>query len=146
MSEPHITITYCTQCNWLLRASWMASELLSTFGTDLGSVTLVPGTGGIFRIDVDGTVTELPCVERPPLPGTVEELTATTADGTAVHSWLVLPAGDAPAPLLLWVHHFETMPPADLHESVSTDEPARLLRDATEKGVATTDTLEEWAA
>ena len=52
----------------------------------------------------------------------------------------------AVVPLLLWVHHFETMPPADLHESVSTDEPARLLRDATEKGVATTDTLEEWAA
>lgn len=55
MTSPAITITYCTQCNWLLRASWMASELLSTFGTDLGSVTLVPGTGGIFRIDVDGT-------------------------------------------------------------------------------------------
>ena len=52
----------------------------------------------------------------------------------------------AVVPLLLWVHHFETMPPADLHESVSTDEPARLLRDATEKGVATADALEEWAA
>ncbi|AFR47418.1 SelT/SelW/SelH family protein [Gordonia sp. KTR9] len=55
MSEPHITITYCTQCNWLLRASWMASELLNTFGTEIGSVTLVPGTGGVFVIDVDGT-------------------------------------------------------------------------------------------
>ena len=54
MSGPHITITYCTQCNWLLRASWMASELLNTFGTELGSVTLVPGTGGIFHIDVTG--------------------------------------------------------------------------------------------
>ncbi|MGV9670115.1 MULTISPECIES: SelT/SelW/SelH family protein [unclassified Gordonia (in: high G+C Gram-positive bacteria)] len=55
MAGPHVTITYCTQCNWLLRASWMASELLNTFGADLGSVTLVPGTGGIFVIDVDGT-------------------------------------------------------------------------------------------
>ncbi|WP_439031599.1 SelT/SelW/SelH family protein [Gordonia terrae] len=54
-APPHITITYCTQCNWLLRASWMASELLNTFGTDLGSVTLVPGTGGVFVIDVDRT-------------------------------------------------------------------------------------------
>lgn len=54
MAGPQITITYCTQCNWLLRASWMASELLSTFGTDLGSVTLVPGTGGVFHIDVNG--------------------------------------------------------------------------------------------
>lgn len=53
---PHITITYCTRCNWLLRASWMASELLNTFGTELGSVTLVPGTGGVFHIDVDGTL------------------------------------------------------------------------------------------
>ncbi|MFT4127222.1 MAG: SelT/SelW/SelH family protein [Gordonia sp. (in: high G+C Gram-positive bacteria)] len=54
MSAPHITITYCTQCNWLLRANWMAAELLNTFGTDLGSVTLIPGTGGIFVVDVDG--------------------------------------------------------------------------------------------
>ncbi|WP_168706352.1 SelT/SelW/SelH family protein [Gordonia paraffinivorans] len=53
---PNITITYCTQCNWLLRASWMASELLNTFGTELGSVTLVPGTGGVFHIAVDGTL------------------------------------------------------------------------------------------
>lgn len=55
MSEkPHITITYCTQCNWLLRAGWMGQELLSTFGTDLGAVTLVPGTGGVFEIGCDG--------------------------------------------------------------------------------------------
>ncbi|MFT3714502.1 MAG: SelT/SelW/SelH family protein [Gordonia sp. (in: high G+C Gram-positive bacteria)] len=54
MSGPAVTITYCTQCHWLLRASWMASELLSTFGTELGAVTLVPGTGGVFRVDVDG--------------------------------------------------------------------------------------------
>ncbi len=32
----------------------MAQELLSTFGPDLGSVTLVPGTGGIFEIRLDG--------------------------------------------------------------------------------------------
>lgn len=52
--RPAIAITYCTQCNWLLRASWMASELLSTFGPELGQVALVPGTGGIFEISVDG--------------------------------------------------------------------------------------------
>ena len=45
-----ITITYCTQCNWLLRSAWMAQELLSTFGTELRAVTLVPGSGGIFEI------------------------------------------------------------------------------------------------
>ena len=45
-----IIITYCSQCNWMLRASWMAQELLHTFNTDIASVTLVPGTGGIFTI------------------------------------------------------------------------------------------------
>ncbi|WP_339758285.1 SelT/SelW/SelH family protein [uncultured Hoeflea sp.] len=52
--KPAITITYCRQCNWMLRAGWMAQELLSTFSEELGSVTLVPGTGGIFTIEVDG--------------------------------------------------------------------------------------------
>ena len=55
VAGPVITITYCTQCNWMLRAAWLAQELLQTFGQDLGSVTLVPGTGGIFVITVDGT-------------------------------------------------------------------------------------------
>ena len=52
--KPAVTITYCRQCNWMLRAGWMAQELLSTFSEELGSVTLVPGTGGIFTIEVDG--------------------------------------------------------------------------------------------
>ncbi|GBQ77117.1 hypothetical protein AA14337_0720 [Acetobacter malorum DSM 14337] len=52
-SKPRITIHYCTQCNWLLRAAWMAQELLSTFGETLGGVTLVPDTGGRFEIHVD---------------------------------------------------------------------------------------------
>lgn len=51
---PRIKIVYCTQCNWLLRAGWMAQELLSTFGPDLGEVALAPGTGGVFEISVDG--------------------------------------------------------------------------------------------
>ncbi len=54
MTLPALSIAYCTQCNWLLRSAWMAQELLSTFGGALGSVTLVPGTGGIFEIRLDG--------------------------------------------------------------------------------------------
>ena len=54
--SPAITIEYCSQCNWLLRAAWMAQELLHTFSTDLASVTLVPGTGGIYQIKADGTL------------------------------------------------------------------------------------------
>lgn len=52
--RPAITFTYCTQCNWMLRTAWMAQELLQSFGQDLGSVTLVPDTGGIFTIEIDG--------------------------------------------------------------------------------------------
>lgn len=53
-AKPAVTFTYCTQCNWMLRSAWMAQEILSTFGQDLGSVTLVPGTGGVFTVTVDG--------------------------------------------------------------------------------------------
>ncbi len=58
MSSPvhRITITYCTQCQWLLRAAWMAQELLSTFSTELSAseVCLRPRSGGIFQVEVDG--------------------------------------------------------------------------------------------
>lgn len=57
MTKPKVTIVYCTGCNWLLRAGWLAQELLSTFGNDLGGVTLVPDDlGGVFEIRVDGTL------------------------------------------------------------------------------------------
>lgn len=40
-----------------------------------------------------------------PAPGgSVTEVHATASDGTALRSWLVLPEGDGPHPLLLWVH------------------------------------------
>lgn len=49
-----VTITYCTQCRWLLRAGWMAQELLSTFEEELEEVSLKPGTGGVFEVVCDG--------------------------------------------------------------------------------------------
>src|SRR4051794_22965016 len=53
---PRVEIEYCTQCRWLLRAAWMAQELLVTFEQDVGGVTLVPGTGGVFNVSVEGAV------------------------------------------------------------------------------------------
>ena len=47
-----VEITYCRQCRWLLRASWMAQELLTTFDVEIGEIALVPGTGGIFEVRV----------------------------------------------------------------------------------------------
>lgn len=52
-SRPRVSITYCTQCRWLLRAAWLAQELLTTFEAELGEVALRPGTGGVFEIRVE---------------------------------------------------------------------------------------------
>lgn len=56
MSKPRVTIAYCTQCNWLLRAGWLAQELLQTFGQDLAEVALLPRTGGTFEVRVDDSL------------------------------------------------------------------------------------------
>ena len=56
MSErPQIEIEYCRQCRWLLRATWMAQELLTTFESELGGVALIPGSGGDFEVRLDGS-------------------------------------------------------------------------------------------
>lgn len=49
-----VEITYCTKCRWLLRAAWMAQELLTTFEQEIGEFVLRPGTGGIFEVRADG--------------------------------------------------------------------------------------------
>jgi len=49
-----VEIRYCTQCRWLLRAAWLAQELLTTFADDLDGVTLRPGHGGVFEVTIDG--------------------------------------------------------------------------------------------
>jgi selenoprotein W-related protein len=54
MATPRLEIEYCTQCRWLLRAAWMAQELLTTFEAELGEVALVPGQGGVFEVRLDG--------------------------------------------------------------------------------------------
>lgn len=50
--KPRVEIEYCTQCRWLLRAAWLAQELLTTFEDELGGVTLIPASGGTFEINV----------------------------------------------------------------------------------------------
>jgi selenoprotein W-related protein len=54
--RPRLEIEYCTQCRWLLRAAWLAQELLTTFEQELGEVALVPGTGGVLEVRLDGEV------------------------------------------------------------------------------------------
>lgn len=52
MDKPRIIITYCTKCRWLLRAAWIAQELLTTFEQEAGEVALRPDhSGGVFKIE-----------------------------------------------------------------------------------------------
>lgn len=51
-----VEITYCRQCGWMLRAAWMAQELLSTFSEEIAELALIPGIGGIFEIRVERTL------------------------------------------------------------------------------------------
>jgi len=53
-SKPRVEIEYCSQCRFNLRASWMAQELLTTFADELGEVALIPGSGGIFEVRLNG--------------------------------------------------------------------------------------------
>jgi selenoprotein W-related protein len=49
-----IEIKYCCKCRWLLRSSWMAQEILSTFEQEVDELSLQPGTGGVFEIIANG--------------------------------------------------------------------------------------------
>ncbi len=52
--KPIINIEYCPKCNWLLRAAYMAQELLTTFADDLKAVQLQPSeTAGKFAIFIN---------------------------------------------------------------------------------------------
>ena len=56
MTKYLVEIEYCTQCRWLLRAAWLAQELLTTFESELTSVSLMPGSGGVFEVRLNGAV------------------------------------------------------------------------------------------
>jgi selenoprotein W-related protein len=52
---PRVEIHYCPRCRWLLRAAWIAQELLTTFSEELGEVALVPAAeSGRFVVILDG--------------------------------------------------------------------------------------------
>lgn len=54
VKKPRVEIRYCSMCRWVLRASWMAQELLFTFSEELKEVALIPGFKGIYEIWLDG--------------------------------------------------------------------------------------------
>ncbi len=55
--KPVVEIEYCPGCRWLLRAGWTAQELLTTFESELGGVTLKPSElGGTFNVTVSNVI------------------------------------------------------------------------------------------
>lgn len=55
--KPTIEIEYCPKCGWLLRAAWMAQELLTTFTDDVYAVQLRPSeVAGRYIISINGAV------------------------------------------------------------------------------------------
>ncbi len=53
MGKATVNIEYCTKCRWLIRATWIAQELLTTFEDEIGELALVPGTGGVFEVKIN---------------------------------------------------------------------------------------------
>jgi len=51
-----VVIEYCPKCRWLMRAGWVAQELLTTFADELEEVALRPADSGTFRVLLDGEV------------------------------------------------------------------------------------------
>jgi selenoprotein W-related protein len=55
--KPTIIIEYCPKCHWLMRASWMAQELLTTFEQELHAVALCPSeVAGRYQIVLENEV------------------------------------------------------------------------------------------
>eukprot|EP01121_Diplochlamys_sp_Union-15-3_P020343 TRINITY_DN7918_c0_g1_i1.p1 TRINITY_DN7918_c0_g1~~TRINITY_DN7918_c0_g1_i1.p1 ORF type:complete len:114 (-),score=25.90 TRINITY_DN7918_c0_g1_i1:49-390(-) len=52
---PRVSIRYCVKCGWMLRAAWMAQEILTTFYEHISEVSLVPSTkvAGVFEITIE---------------------------------------------------------------------------------------------
>lgn len=97
---PRVTIKFCTQCKWMLRAAYYAQELLSTFSTSLGEVALQPSTGGTFVVEIfhspSNTTTTLSSSSssKAPQPGSDPPPTAAGAAGDG--------GGISPARTVLW--------------------------------------------
>lgn len=55
--KPTVSIEYCPKCGWMLRAAYMAQEILTTFSNEVHGVLLQPSeTSGSYVISIDGNV------------------------------------------------------------------------------------------
>jgi selenoprotein W-related protein len=64
MAKPQLVIRYCPKCRWLLRASWISQELLTSFELYVDGVLLGPAEAGVFTVAVAGDAEPLWCRKR----------------------------------------------------------------------------------
>jgi selenoprotein W-related protein len=75
VASPRVEIRYCRRCRFMLRAAYLAQELLTTFEEEIGEVALVPDSGGIFEVLLDGeTLASNRETHKTPEPGDVKRL------------------------------------------------------------------------
>jgi selenoprotein W-related protein len=48
-----IRVEYCAPCNYLLRTTWLLSEMLAEIQDSVADATLVPGDSGVLEWFVD---------------------------------------------------------------------------------------------
>lgn len=57
MSDAEVSIEYCVPCGLLPAAEKTTHALLTTYGQRISGLRLIPGHGGVFRVEVgDQTV------------------------------------------------------------------------------------------
>jgi selenoprotein W-related protein len=55
--KPTVTIEYCPKCGWMMRAAYMAQELLTTFTDDVYGITLRPSeVSGRYTVFIDDDI------------------------------------------------------------------------------------------
>jgi selenoprotein W-related protein len=56
MLKPRLEIHYCPKCRWVLRATWLAQEILFTFPEHFREVALIANEPGTFDVKLEDTV------------------------------------------------------------------------------------------
>lgn len=73
--EHRLEIEFCMNCRFQGRAFWLARELVDARADLADEITLVPSTGGVFRVRFNGAMLwDYAAVGRFPEPKEVREL------------------------------------------------------------------------
>ncbi len=75
--RPQVEIEFCMHCRFALRAFWLTRELMQAHQERIGALRLVPSSGGVFVVRVNGEpIFSRQEAERFPEPKELKELVA----------------------------------------------------------------------